>query len=64
MTIKFHIIGSNDGAEFKNYDTIAQYRENTINYIFILPYAPESYGLIENFNLTILYNVLKSDFKK
>jgi transposase InsO family protein len=50
MTIKPHIIQSDNGSEFKNYYTINWYKENDIQYIFTLPYAPESNGLIENFN--------------
>jgi len=50
MTIKPHIIQSDNGSEFKNYNTIDYYKENNIKYIFTLPYAPESNGLIENFN--------------
>jgi hypothetical protein len=50
MTIKPHIIQSDNGSEFKNYYTINWYKENDIEYIFTLPYAPESNGLIENFN--------------
>ena len=49
MTIKPHIIQSDNGAEFKNYNTIAWYKENNINYMLTLPYAPESNGLVENF---------------
>ena len=50
MTIKPHIIQSDNGSEFKNYYTIDWYKENDIKHIFTLPYAPESNGLIENFN--------------
>ena len=50
MTIKPHIIQSDNGREFKNYNTINWYKENDIQYIFTLPYAPQSNGLIENFN--------------
>lgn len=50
MTIKPHIIQSDNGSEFKNYYTINWYKEQNIQYIFTLPYAPESNGLIENFN--------------
>ena len=50
MTIKPHIIQSDNGSEFKNYNTIDWYKENNIKHIFTLPYAPESNGLIENFN--------------
>ena len=50
MTIKPHIIQSDNGSEFKNYYTINWYKENDIKHIFTLPYAPESNGLIENFN--------------
>ena len=50
MTIQPHIIQSDNGAEFKNYNTIQYYKDNNIKYIFTLPYAPESNGLIENFN--------------
>ena len=31
MTIKLHIIQSDNGAEFKNYDTIARYKEKIYN---------------------------------
>ena len=50
MGITPHIIQSDNGGEFKNYYTIEYYRQNNIKYIFTLPYAPESNGLIENFN--------------
>ena len=50
MTIKPHIIQSDNGSEFKNYYTINWYKQNGIQHIFTLPYAPESNGLIENFN--------------
>ena len=50
MTIKPHIIQSDNGSEFKNYYTINWYKENDIQHIFTLAYAPESNGLIENFN--------------
>ena len=50
MKIKPHIIMSDNGGEFKNYYTINYYKENDIKYIFTLPYAPESNGLIKNFN--------------
>ena len=47
MTFKPHIIQSNNGAEFKNFDTIAWYKENNITYIFTQSYSPESNGLIK-----------------
>ena len=50
MTIKPHIVQSDNGREFKNYKTIQWYKDNDIQYIFTLPYAPQSNGLIENFN--------------
>ena len=50
MTIFPHIIQSDNGKEFKNYATINWYKENNIQYIYTLPYAPQSNGLIENFN--------------
>ena len=50
ITFKPHIVQSDNGGEFKNYETIHWYKENGIKYIFTLPYAPESNGLIENFN--------------
>ena len=50
MGITPHIIQSDNGGEFKNYYTINWYKENNIQYIFTLPYAPQSNGLIENFN--------------
>jgi len=50
MGIFPHIVMSDNGKEFKNYNTINWYKENDIQYIFTLPYAPQSNGLIENFN--------------
>jgi hypothetical protein len=50
MTIKPHILQSDNGGEFKNYDTKAWLREQNIKPIYSLPYSPESNGLIENFN--------------
>ena len=50
MTIKPHILQSDNGTEFKNYDTKAWLKELNIKPIFSLPYSPESNGLIENFN--------------
>ena len=47
MTFKPHLVQSGNITEFKSYDTIAYYIENNIKYIFKLPYAPESNGLIE-----------------
>ena len=50
MTIKPHLLQSDNGREFKNYDSIAWLKENNIKPVFSLPYSPESNGLIENFN--------------
>ena len=50
MTIYPHIVQSDNGREFKNYNTINWYKDHNIEYIFTLPYAPQSNGLIENFN--------------
>ena len=50
MTITPHILQSDNGTEFKNYDTKAWLKEQHIKPIFSLPYSPESNGLIENFN--------------
>ena len=50
MTIKPHILQSDNGGEFKNYDNIHWLKENDIQPVFTLPYAPQSNGLIENFN--------------
>ena len=50
MPFKPHIVQSESGTEYKNYDTISWYKENNIKNIFTLPYAPESNGLIKNFN--------------
>jgi hypothetical protein len=50
MTITPHILQSDNGAEFKNYETKAWLRDQNIKPVFSLPYSPESNGLIENFN--------------
>lgn len=50
MTIKPHILQSDNGGEFKNYDTKAWLRDQNIKPVYSLPYSPESNGLIENFN--------------
>jgi hypothetical protein len=41
---------SDNGAEFKNYQSKAWLRDQNIKPVFSLPYSPESNGLIENFN--------------
>jgi transposase InsO family protein len=50
MTIKPHILQSDNGGEFKNYQTKAWLKDNNIKPVYSLPYSPESNGLIENFN--------------
>lgn len=45
-----HIIQADNGGEFKNYILLDWYKTKKIKPIFTLPYAPESNGLIENFN--------------
>ena len=50
MTITPHILQSDNGREFKNYNSINWLKEQNIKPIFTLSYAPESNGLIENFN--------------
>ena len=50
MTITPHILQSDNGGEFKNYDTKAWLRDQHIKPVYSLPYSPESNGLIENFN--------------
>ena len=58
ITFKPQIFQSDNRTEFKNYDTIAWYKENNIKYTVTLPYAPESNGLLENVN-----NQLKKMFR-
>jgi hypothetical protein len=50
MTFTPHILQSDNGSEFKNYESIAWLKEQKIKPIFSLSYSPESNGLIENFN--------------
>ena len=59
MTINPHILQSNNGTEFRNYNKIPWYRENNIKYMITLPYAPESNGLIK-----IVYKQLCKMFRE
>ena len=59
MTINPHIIQSNNGTEFKNYNSIDWYEENKIKFIFTLSYAPKLNGAIKHF-----YNQLRKVFRE